>query len=209
MPGRDRPEQMKPLRGHAVAAMAGVAVGMLANVLVLVADWRGINALKAFQSGDITAQEALAQAEFADNLIWPFLLLSVFGALPFLVWLWRARHNAEHLADVTSQRRARGWVIFGWFVPIVWFWFPYQVVSDIRTASRPGPVVPDTVVNAWWAAFTGSWMIERFTSSVTDIDVQLAVTVLSTLLYLAAGVLVYLIVNQVTAWQETPRDNIR
>jgi hypothetical protein len=208
VPDRERPESLKPLRGHAVAAMVGVALGLIANILVLVATWRAVNAINAYNDGAGTRSEVLAAADFADSLLWPFVGVSVIAGVPFLIWLWRARHNAEFLADVASQRRARGWVIFGWFVPIVSFWFPHQVVSDIWTASRPEPAAAvSPLVNAWWAAFLGSWMIDRVTTNVEDIDVILGISVVSTVLYVIAGVLVYLIVSQITVWQSEPRES--
>jgi hypothetical protein len=179
--------------------MIGVALSMIANFLVLVATWRAVNAVNAFMDGEGTQSEALQAADFADGLVLPLIGVIVVTGIPFLVWLWRARANAEFLAGVASQRRGRAWVIFGWFVPIVNFWFPHQVVSDIWTASNQATA--KTIVNAWWTTYLGSVIVNRVTRRVESVDGILVASVLSTALYLAAGVLLYMIINQITAWQ--------
>jgi hypothetical protein len=52
-----------------------------------------------------------------------------------------------------------GWVVGGWFCPVVNFWFPKQIVDDVIAASDPRtpPLFPDLrriprhgLVLAWW-----------------------------------------------------------
>jgi hypothetical protein len=201
-PGREDPEHFKPLQGLAVAAMIGVALSMVGNFLYLVATWRAVNAVNAFLDGAGSQSDALAAADFADGLILPLIGVIVVTGIPFLVWLWRARGNAEFLAGVASQRRGRGWVIFSWFTPIVNFWFPFQVVTDIWTASKPAASATSTlIVNSWWATYLGSLFINRVTRNVDSVNGLLVASVLSTALYLTAGVLLYMIINGITAWQ--------
>src|SRR5262245_9232392 len=57
-----------------------------------------------------------------------------FGIL-FVVWFRRARINAEHHGWL--QRRARAWTFWGWIVPIVSLWFPFQIMGDIWRAGLP------------------------------------------------------------------------
>jgi len=82
----------------------------------------------------------------------------VAWSIVFLVWLWRARADAELLGY--RQRRAQGWAFWGWIVPIVSIWFPFQIMRDIWRASqadrRAGPRA--WVVPAWWAA----WLLANF-----------------------------------------------
>ncbi|MFI7038629.1 DUF4328 domain-containing protein [Microbispora rosea] len=87
-------------------------------------------------------------------------------AVMFLIWLFRARANAETLSP-WPHRRARPWLIFGWFAPIVSFWFPKQIVDDIWTSSRPGAIQEtgslaaarrSGLVWAWWLA----WWVTSF-----------------------------------------------
>jgi hypothetical protein len=62
--------------------------------------------------------------------------ITIFGlSILFVVWFRRARINAERQGY--RQRRARGWVFWGWIVPIVNFWFPFQIMGDIWRAGLP------------------------------------------------------------------------
>jgi hypothetical protein len=55
----------------------------------------------------------------------------------FVVWFRRARINAE--CHDYRQRRTRGWAFWGWIVPIVDLWFPFQIMGDIWRAGLPPP----------------------------------------------------------------------
>ena len=52
----------------------------------------------------------------------------------FVVWFYRARVNAE--GHGWPQRWSPGWAIAGWLVPVVNFWFPFQIMADIWRATR-------------------------------------------------------------------------
>ncbi len=84
------------------------------------------------------------------------LLLAIMPV--FLVWLYRASGNAH--ASGCPQRRSAGWAIGGWFVPVIFLWFPYQAVADIWRAGQPPERragVP-WLVAAWWACWLLAWV---------------------------------------------------
>ncbi len=60
----------------------------------------------------------------------------------FVVWFYRARVNAE--GHGWPQRWSPGWAIAGWLVPVVNFWFPFQIMADIcaRWPARTGARKP-------------------------------------------------------------------
>ena len=69
------------------------------------------------------------------------------------LWLGRARENALVISPAAPHARSAAWGWLGWFVPVVQWWFPYQVVRDVARASarsRSGGAVP---VGAWWGAW--------------------------------------------------------
>lgn len=67
------------------------------------------------------------------------------------IWLHRARKNAEVLAPDFHHARDANWAWGGWIVPIVGFWFPFQVVRDTQRAVAP--VDTPTVIGWWWGLF--------------------------------------------------------
>lgn len=71
----------------------------------------------------------------------------------FVVWFRRARINAER--HDYRQRRARGWAFWGWIVPIVNIWFPFQIMGDIWRAGLPAEQRRRTawLPAMWWTCW--------------------------------------------------------
>lgn len=94
------------------------------------------------------------QADFADALTTVAsaaqALVLVACAVVFVIWFWRVRVNAEVFAP-DGHRKARGWVIAGWAVPIVSLWYPRRIMVDIWDASSPGDrPASHALINVWW-----------------------------------------------------------
>ena len=70
-----------------------------------------------------------------------------------VVWFYRARINAERHGY--PQRRARGWAFWGWIVPIVNLWFPFQIMGDIWRAGLPAEQRGETawLPALWWTCW--------------------------------------------------------
>jgi Domain of unknown function (DUF4328) len=102
------------------------------------------------------SQGTQSQAEMDDKplVVLSRVVLAATGIL-FLVWLHRARINAERSS--WRQRHARAWVILGWIIPIVNLWIPFQLMGDIWRAGLP-PARRTRVAwlpALWWA----SWLL--------------------------------------------------
>ena len=84
--------------------------------------------------------------------------LSFLTGILFVIWLRRARINAECFM---RQRRARGWAFWGWIIPIVNFWIPFQIIGDIWRAGLP----PDQRRRTAWLPVTWwtSWLLGGLT----------------------------------------------
>jgi len=131
-----------------------------------------------------------------------------------MVWLWAARKNAEMLCRA-RHRHSAGWVIGGWFCPIVYLWFPCQVVGDVWRTSHPDTpaetldisVLPHSaLVRGWWLTWLGSTITAAIMAVMdygTMSEVREAATLfsVSTLLQAAAAAQMVLIVRRVTHWQ--------
>lgn len=77
------------------------------------------------------------------------------------LWLLQSYDFAKVVNPTFRMRRSRAWVWLGWWVPIVAFWFPLQIVDDVRRAiakdqTRPG-------LATWWAA----WLIAILATNVS------------------------------------------
>ncbi|WP_405553323.1 DUF4328 domain-containing protein [Streptomyces sp. NBC_01171] len=127
--------------GQATAVMLG-----LVGVGDLVAIWADL------------AQPSLPAGSVLD-IAQGVLLLAT--AVVYLCWLWRVRVNAE-VFDASSQSKARGWTIGGWFIPFVNFWFPRRIVLDAWDASAPqGRPAGHGLVDLWWTAWVAGLVADR------------------------------------------------
>jgi hypothetical protein len=80
--------------------------------------------------------------------------ITIFGlSILFVLWFRRARINAERHGY--RQRRARGWAFWGWIVPIVNIWFPFQIMGDIWRAGLPAGQRRKTawLPALWWTCW--------------------------------------------------------
>jgi hypothetical protein len=80
------------------------------------------------------------------------ITIFVLGIL-FVVWLRRARINAG--SHDYRQRRARGWTFWGWLIPIVNLWIPFQIMGDIWRAGLPAQQRRKTawLLALWWTCW--------------------------------------------------------
>lgn len=176
--------------------------------------------------GDVIAgSESVSQSELASSdaltigLAGLQLIVLCATALCLVIWLWRARTNAERIFpdSIHKHRRSRAWVILGWIVPIVSFWFPKQIVDDVwRTSDRHNPpktslefLPPTGFVTAWWVVFViymwGSRTVERTHLNAETIEAaRTAVSgeIVMAPFGIAAAVLAILVVRQITTMQE-------
>lgn len=85
------------------------------------------------------------------------LTIFVLGIV-FTVWFRRARINAERQG--WKQRRARAWAFWGWVIPVVNLWFPFQIMGDIWRAGLPAAQRHKTawLPALWWT----TWLLAGF-----------------------------------------------
>ncbi|WP_189060658.1 DUF4328 domain-containing protein [Longimycelium tulufanense] len=198
----------RPVRGIAIAAVALVLLSAFHTALGMGARWY------IYFGGGAVDPFSVWQRLFR-YLALPGLLLEIAAPVVFIVWLWRARNNAE-LRCRAPHRLARGWTIGGWFCPIVQLWFPLILMIDVWRASDPrtpadagelGVGRRSWLVYGWWIAWMLAAAINVASGLVswgqTGWSTLLALTTVSALLTVAAAIMVALIVQTVTGWQTT------
>ncbi|HSV39702.1 MAG TPA: DUF4328 domain-containing protein [Nocardioidaceae bacterium] len=125
--------------------VAAVAASFVASSLFAV-----VGAASDDRAGEIGYVSILVLTGVLQVLAYPICCL----------WLWQARENAEALRPEARHARSRGWVWGGWICPFVNLWFPYQIVRDIRAATKPSD--RRTGVPAyWWTVLLFCWVAGR------------------------------------------------
>jgi hypothetical protein len=127
-------------------------------------------------------------------------LIGYVGAIVmFLIWLTRARANAER-AVPGSQRLSAGWAVGGWFVPVANLVLPFRAVSDLWRASCPARGA--TLVVAWWAVFVTAYVCSISALVVSSGPAASVLSVLDGLLTVVAAGLIAVVIAQVSTAQE-------
>jgi hypothetical protein len=189
-------------RGVGTAASVAVRVVVAASAFTSYTDLHLAGAVRDYRGGDVSALNDADLLNRGASLL-NLLLFLVAGVL-VIVWLWRARANAQFFCDAPHRHR-RGWVIGGWMVPIVSLWFPVQVVDDVVRASSPYvwprngslQAAPQAaVVQRWWGTYLGMNLTSVFattqqssalaatsaTAAQSGLDTGAALSIVSTVL---------------------------
>jgi hypothetical protein len=116
------------LRFLPLQALAHVLTALLAVVIAAITLRLGIELLGI---GSGHWQRYFIDMRLDKVVNWTDFALGV----AYVVWLRRARINAERHG--WQQRRASAWAFWGWIVPIVSLWIPFQIMGDIWRAGLP------------------------------------------------------------------------
>ncbi len=111
---------------------------------------------------------------FVQRMAWGIFAIVVFigTSIVVLLWIHRANSNARALG-ATGMTFTPGWAVGWYFVPIAWWWKPYQAMRETWCASadpanwRRQRVPP--ILGWWWALWivsfwvlvTASWAVPR------------------------------------------------
>ncbi|WP_235444934.1 DUF4328 domain-containing protein [Streptomyces sioyaensis] len=194
--------------------LSKVVTGLLGLGIVvdLFAVWQGSQSYELVgrlvrNVGSVSSQEI----DQADSLYRVCGILQVAATLAtavvFIVWFHRARVNAEVFAPEYHEK-ARGWAIWGWFVPVVNLWFPRRVAIDIWKASADGNTGSRALLNWWWALWVANLVFGRLASrryanagTPEEIKGAIAGLMASDVLSVLAAVLALLFVRRLTRMQ--------
>ena len=198
---------------HLVGAFAAFSAAGMANRKTL----RGRGAALVFEN------------RFDAMLIAVLIQISVFvvSSIVFIVWFRRAYRNLPALG-ARNLRYKPGWAVGAWFVPILGYFRPVQIASDIWKASDPAM---EERVNTPWVVRSGSalvgwwwalWLIANFAAEIPFLGVEeeglpsladlrsLARGIgITEVFWLASTSLTLLLVWRVTARQEQRAEKLR
>lgn len=133
-------------------------------------------------------------------------LLFIITIVLFCIWTNKSMKNAWALRENSYlPTMTPGWAVGFYFIPIVLLWKPFQGMREIWQVTFRDR--RDVVLLRWWWGF---WLISNFADNIglrlpVDTFAELAVSsyydAATSLLSLAAGILLIRIVGQVTAKQ--------
>jgi len=165
----------KSPRRRANWTMGLIMAGIVSTVMLIIVTNSQNELINRFLSGEQVSNDQMDRNDIFVGLVsLTFLAVFAASAVAFLMWIHRASSNLEPL-DAQAQRFSPRWAVGWWFIPIMVWWRPYQVVQEIWKGSDPYYVgeraknweeAPRGVWLVWWWAM---WLISTFslTSSST------------------------------------------
>jgi hypothetical protein len=137
-----------PMGGYlrAVKIVFGIIAAL--SVLALISDVLEIRLYGKVIAGDDVSDQQLDFNDIRVAIVGMLQFLALIGgAITFILWLYRAYQNTDAVSPGT-RRYGRGWAIGGWFVPVLAWWRPKQVINDVWRAG--GQSEPSGLLAAWW-----------------------------------------------------------
>jgi hypothetical protein len=187
--------QLLPMYGLGTAAAALVAVAAIVRAAAVTnTGWtryvvmqRASRLIGSDEGADLSVVLKVSAIGLTTAAVVPL----VAGAV-FLLWLYRARVNAEILG-VRPQRLGRGWTVGAWFVPLGNLVLPPMVVAGVWRASTGRSC---GLVAAWWTAVLGACALDvyaMFLSGLATMAAAVAFTIEAAVTLIAGGLAMMII----------------
>ena len=125
----------------------------------------GAMAWRYFLLSDVQADPDnvdMSMIEASDTLIIAanvaHIVIVILSVVFFIMWFRRAYYNL-HMLPWHNARYTEGWAAGSWFVPIIYRWWPYQIMMDIWRGTqnalkeRLGEPQSAAIVGWWWALY--------------------------------------------------------
>ena len=194
-----------------------LSVAVIVGAIAVASDLAELSLLsRASQGESISMGEANAN-DGRQQLIGVLqLTLIILTAIIFLLWTHRANENLSALG-AKDLRFTPGWAVGNFFIPILNFFRPAQVMAEIWKASDPRDesgvewktATSLPIISWWWIAYIGSGIIASWagridfsTATLQQIMTSSRLVALSDLASVVAGILAILIVRDINERQE-------
>jgi hypothetical protein len=160
------PLPLKGLAGVALAVLAinaAVGVGAAIDAWLRHEEWSTLAAVERTHDRDQRSALVAREGFFGLLHVGAFLL----GAATFLPWFYRAVSNAKRTRHGRSID-GPGWAIAGFFVPVLHFFKPAVLMTELASVSRlmgasadgSRPTRPTAgAVRLWWACWLGAQVL--------------------------------------------------
>jgi hypothetical protein len=203
VPGPPWARPYAPPEGRAAAAVALVALAMAGSVLFFFGESLDLVAAVATAPGS-GVEVAGAVIVLIGEIF--FLAGLVGSAIAVPMWMHRVFRNLPALGE-QGMRWSPAWAAGAWFIPILNFYVPYQVMRILWSGFGDGR----PLVQWWWAAWIGAYVLQiagnelsRFNRPLGDVT-----GVLNDIATLVAGFLLITIVRRITRRERDRQDQLQ
>jgi cytochrome c oxidase subunit IV len=205
------------LRFAGALAEVALAATVLSQIVFIKANWERLSLFDRAVANPHTVSFAAlhsADGEVHSTGLIVFATYAVAGTL-FVAWFYRARISAEQY-NLGVLRFGRGWAIGSWITPILGLWRPYQMTTDVLSASELSDRAHERdrraylLLRVWWIVFVASTISLWFSSAGSDTSVdafktQSRIVMAGASLRLIAAILAIAVVERITAANDRRR----
>lgn len=193
----------------ASAAVAWIAVGF---------DIAEIRMFGRLGKGLVTASERATHVFIGEVVLRSQATMLVCTSVAFMTWLYRSRANLRAFGT-RRLRYSRNWAVFGFLIPVLNLFRPYQVTREVWQASDPSSTDPfdwteiktPRLIRVWWGTFIAFgtlkflavWMLSSAFYDPLRLQLSQVVDVAADAMAAISVTLVYFVVDGITQAQES------
>ena len=147
-------------RIHATGAIILLCISSIIAAVSMLVAYDEIDLVRRAESGERLSTLMLQEHESRAVMVNGAFALAWFAtATIYIVWMYRTLKNLEGMG-VNPEYSPKDAIIW-WFVPLLWYWRPYQVMHEIWAGSHPANYRPRLLL-VWWVSWvvggTLSWL---------------------------------------------------
>jgi hypothetical protein len=150
---------LKPNHKRSKIAITLIWICLIVNLISLFSSYLQYQLLTQLSKGVEIANYKLEQNDSREQLVGIVtLIVSIISAVTFIQWFRRAYFNLHSL--VPNLTYTEGWAAGSWFVPVIGFFRPYQIMVELynKTIARlverklfDNQSFDLSFVKVWWA----------------------------------------------------------
>jgi hypothetical protein len=154
----------EPMRPNQQRARTAIILIWVVLGMQVASDICGLVNLSVLTGGGATEEEVVLLQGLVGLLAIATGGVTIASAVTYIRWFRRAYYNL-HLVDNTL-RYSEGWAAGGWFVPILHYFRPVQIMVELYNVtrvlvSRARPEAPVQDSNQWITAWWVLWVISN------------------------------------------------
>ena len=189
-----------------------VLIGL--TLIGLLTGYNELQILKKAQIGEFVSEQEAETSDLIQQMLGLVLLgLYIASVVVFLNWFRRAYGNL-HRMGIEYLKYKEPMAVWNWFIPIVWFYKPVQIMNEIWAETQERIKTFDSsyviksdglLIGLWWTLFILSNFIGRYvlqTAFKQDTIEQLIesseATLISNIMQIPEALLVVLIVYKLS-----------
>ena len=189
----------------------------IAAIFSIFAMFGQVDLLQRIENGE---NVTFAEAAASDNLVASaggfYLLAFIASLVVYLVWINRSVRNLGRVRSGDPSQPLRftpGWAV-GWhFVPFMNLFRPFQVMRELYQESNPVRQ-GSSVVGWWWGVWLAGGVIApglggfSVEPSISELLRDSYRSIAADALIVPAAVLIVLLINRITTWQESRAEQL-